>query len=100
MQHLVFVGRTPLLTGGFSFGVSDRQVLVDLRKLEFATPFDLVGLAAMIYSVPADCEIEVLAPDDAAVATYLCQMSFFDVVGAKRRSPRYGWIRLLHLRRH
>jgi hypothetical protein len=45
-------GHAPLLTGAVPLRVARTGTTIDLSDLTFATPFDLVGLAAWVWAIP------------------------------------------------
>ncbi len=78
-------GRAPLLSGcPVPWPPSDDYTL-DLSDLVFATPFDLVGLAALVHATPPSRNVVVVPPRRPGVANYLQRMDLFLVLDGRVR---------------
>ncbi|MFD4605352.1 hypothetical protein ACFWPQ_45980 [Streptomyces sp. NPDC058464] len=73
---LLLTGRHPLLRDNLRLQDHSRpELVIDCRRLEFASPLDLAAVAALTHTHAADgADIVILLPEQRSVASYLQRM--------------------------
>ena len=75
MRRLTLSGAAPLLAQRLNISKISGPCVVDLSKLEFATPFDLVALASLLTSSREGSAVTLIPPTDDQVSNYLQRMN-------------------------
>jgi hypothetical protein len=81
-MRVELTGRQPLLRRDIrACAADDGWLVLDARRLPFASPLDLSAMVALAHSAGQDARVALVLPDDAGAASYLQRM---DVI---RRLP-------------
>lgn len=74
--ELQLTGRTPLKHAVVLGGYGPDVMVIDASKMEFASPFDLAGIAATAHwAAGASLRVQLVLPDDPGVAGYMQRMN-------------------------
>jgi hypothetical protein len=80
-EEVRLLGHSPVLAGDVPLRFQENESVIDLTDLTFATPFDLVGIAAWLSAAPAGQRILLRRPRLANVSSYLQRMDLFSILG-------------------
>lgn len=83
MRSITLDGRAPLLVTQPVPWPLRADTAIDLARLTFVTPFDLVGLAVLVRAAPAKPRLTVVPPEDPNVCAYLQRMDLFAILGQR-----------------
>lgn len=87
---LELAGRHPLLRGALRLRDRSRpELVIDARRLEFASPLDLAAVVALAHSRAASgAQVVMLMPENPSVTSYLQRMDLFKQLPERTRTDR------------